>query len=199
MVQILLGACAFAAALALDWVSWLRLPRLKVPLGLISAVSLGAALAWTLAAPGRYHWPAWTPVAGGLLLVASTALLIYSLFLEIPFAATYAKQGTGNALVSTGTYALVRHPGVLWFALWMLGWVLVKPSGPMIAAAVVWVLLDVVLVWLEELLFFKRMFPGYAEYQRRTPMLVPTPRSLARCLQTWHRPSGGSQRGIDGS
>jgi protein-S-isoprenylcysteine O-methyltransferase Ste14 len=114
-------------------------------------------------------------------------LLFYSLFVEIPFTATYAQQGVGDALITTGTYALTRHPGVLWFGLWMAGLVLVTRGQLLLAAGIVWTLLDAVYVWLQEVFLFRRMFPSYAAYQRTTPMLVPTPQSVARCLRTWPR------------
>lgn len=185
MGQILLGVLAFALAFAFDWVSWLRVPRLKPLLGVAVILSFGAALAWTLSASGRYDWPGWTPVAGWPLLVAGTALLVYSLFIEIPFIATYARQGVGDTLVKSGTYALVRHPGVLWFALWVLGCVLVTRARLMLVAGAVWLVLDIIYVWLQERFLFSKMFPGYGAYQQETPMLVPTPRSLAQCLRTW--------------
>lgn len=191
MGEILLGALAFAAAFAFDWASWLGLPRVKPLLGFAAVALLGAALARIAANPGRFRWPAWTAYAGWPLLLAAGGLAIYSLFIEIPFTATYARQGVGQTLVKTGTYALVRHPGVLWFGLWMLGFVLVTRQRLAPLAGAIWLVLDVILVWLEEVLLFSKMFPGYAVYQRETPMLVPTPRSLAACLRTWpRRPRG---------
>lgn len=189
MVQILLGAAPFALALALDWVSWLRFARLKPILGLASAAAFAVALAWTLATPGRFAWPAWTAYVGWPLLVAGSLLLAYSLFVEIPFAATYARPGVGTQLVTSGTYALVRHPSVLWLGLGLAGLVLVSRGPLMLIAAVVWLALDVVCAWLQEAFLFCRMFPGYAAYQRTTPMLVPTRQSIARCLRTWPRQS----------
>ena len=115
----------------------------------------------------------------------STVLLIYSLFIEIPFTTTYAEPGSSGVLVTTGTYALVRHPGVLWFGFWLLGWVLVSHRRLVLQGGTIWLLLDIALVALEEKFFFGKMFPGYSSYQQTTPMLMPTPKSLARCLRTW--------------
>ena len=187
MAAILLGVLSFAVALAFDWVSWLRIPRLKPLLGLMAGVMLGAALVWVLASPDRYDWPAWTALVGWPLLLIAGALLIYSLFIEIPFTATYARPGVGDTLVKTGTYALVRHPGVLWFGLWMLGWVLVSRGRLMLMAGVVWSLTNALYVWLQEVLLFGKMFPGYAAYRKETPMLVPTRQSVRRCLRTLFR------------
>jgi len=184
MAQILLGALAFALAFAFDWASWRRIPYLKALLGLAAAATFGVSLAWTLAAPGRYEWPAWAALVGWPLLLVAVALLVYSLGIEIPFTTTYAKRGVGDNLVTTGTYALVRHPGVLWFCLWMLSLVLVSRGRLMLLAGVVWSVLDAVYVWLQEVFLFVRMFPGYAAYRQATPMLLPTPGSVRECLRT---------------
>ena len=189
MGQILLGALAFAVAFAFDWASWLHLPRLKPLLGLSSVGLFASAFVWTLATPGRLHWPAWTSMAGWPLLLVAGALLVYSLFIEIPFVATYARPGVGDTLVKSGTYALVRHPGVLWFGLWVLACTMVSRGRLLLLAGAVWLVLDVIYVWLQEAFLFPRMFPGYAAYQRETPMLVPTWGSLAACLRTWPRRS----------
>lgn len=184
MGQILLGALAFALAFAFDWASWRRIPVLKPALGLAVVLTFGAALAWTLAIPGRYGWPGWLAVLGWVPMLAGAALLVHSLFLEIPFTPTYARRGTGEVLVTTGTYALVRHPGVLWFGLWAFGCILASRSRLMLRAGVVWFAMDVVYVWLQEVVLFDRMLPGYPAYRERTPMLVPTSESVARCLRT---------------
>lgn len=187
MVQILLGAAAFALAFSFDYVSLLRIPRLKPIFGLVSTACFTAAFIWTLATPGRFDWPAWTAIAGWPLLLAGVLLLTFSLFVEIPFTATYARPGTSNQLVTTGTYALVRHPGVLWLGLALAGLVLVTANQLMLVAAIIWLALDIVYVWLQEAYLFHRMLPGYADYTRKTPMLIPTPHSVMQCLRTWPR------------
>lgn len=184
MGQTLLGVAAFAMALAFDWASWRRLSGLKPLLGLAATMTFGAALVWTLMTPGRYDWPGWLVALGWAPTVVGGTLLVYSLFLELPFAYTYAHAASGDELVKTGTYALVRHPGVLWFGVWMTGCVLVSRSRLLLRAGAVWWAADIVLVWLQEALFFERMLPGYAAYRRETPMLVPTRQSVARCWRT---------------
>jgi protein-S-isoprenylcysteine O-methyltransferase Ste14 len=184
MAQILLGAAAFALGFGFDWASWRRSAVLKPVLELATVACFLAALLWTLATPGRWGWPAWVAVVGWPLVAAGAALLAYSLFFEIPFAATYARPGSGDVLVTTGTYALVRHPGVLWLGLLLAGLALVSRGRLMLVAGAIWLLCDIVYVWLQEAFLFRRMFPGYEEYQRTTPMLVPTAQSLARCLHS---------------
>mgnify|MGYP005863191339 CR=1 FL=1 len=200
MGQVLLGALAFALAFAFDWVSWLRIQYLKPVLGVASGATFLAALAWTLATPGRYDWPAWTGYVGWPLLLVFAALLIYSLLVEIPFAATYARQGVSDILVTTGTYALVRHPGVIWFGAAVLGCILISRGRLMLVAGATWFCLDVAYAWLQERLLFPRMFAGYGAYQKTTPMLIPSWRSLVSCWRTLrspHRPPQPIAPGTD--
>ena len=116
--------------------------------------------------------------------LASLAL-IYSLFLEIPFKRTYVTEGAGNQLVTTGTYALVRHPWVLWYALLLISLILISKHQLVLLAAPIWLLMDVLHVWTQDRFFFPRMFPAYPRYQRETPMLIPNRTSIARCLTTF--------------
>jgi protein-S-isoprenylcysteine O-methyltransferase Ste14 len=184
MKPILLGVLGYALSFVFDWASWRRLRLLKPLFGLSAVIALGTALVWVLSTPGSLPWPSWLLSVGWPLLLASGVLLFYSLFFEIPFTATYARQGAGKQLVTTGTYALTRHPGVLWMAFLMLSLTLVTRLPVVAIAAIVWTALDVLYVWLQEVLLFRRMFPGYADYQQSTPMLLPTRQSVRRCLHT---------------
>jgi hypothetical protein len=105
-------------------------------------------------------------------------LTLLSQFRDIPFHNTYVKEGVGDELITTGTYALCRHPGVLWFALLLFGLVLVTKAQLMIVASIVWFVADVLLVLVQDLVSFPRMFAEYPEYRKTTPFLIPTGRSL---------------------
>ena len=90
-----------------------------------------------------------------------------------------------SRLVTEGTYALCRHPGVLWLAGLLAGVFLASGSLWMLAALPLWVGLDVLYVVLQEKLYFVRIFGAeYRDYQREVPMLVPTSRSIRECART---------------
>jgi protein-S-isoprenylcysteine O-methyltransferase Ste14 len=122
--------------------------------------------------------PIWLTGLGWGLLSISLFLLVYSLFINLPFRKTYVDTGVGDKLITTGLYALVRHPGVHWFILFMLSLILVSKSSLLLIAAPIFILLDIVLVIVQDKFFLGRMFDGYASYRRATPMLVPNRRSL---------------------
>jgi protein-S-isoprenylcysteine O-methyltransferase Ste14 len=179
MVYILLGCLAFFIAFFFDLVAIKGISHLKQVVGLVFVLLFGFALFMVCLKGNRFLLPDWLSWVGWPLLALSGALLVYSIFLEIPFKQTYATTGVGDKLVKTGTYALTRHPGVLWFGLSLLALLAISRSKLLLIAAPLWFLLDVVWVWIQERFFFSHMFPGY-----ETPMLIPTRESTIRCLRT---------------
>jgi protein-S-isoprenylcysteine O-methyltransferase Ste14 len=124
-----------------------------------------------LAMPSWVNWPGW------LLLFLSIFLQIYAVFINLPFRKTYITTGFSDKLVTKGLYALVRHPGVPLFALFLLSLFLVAKSTLLLIAAPLFIFLDVTLVIIEDNFFFGRMFAGYDSYRKQTPMLVPNRQS----------------------
>ena len=104
--------------------------------------------------------------------------------MEIPFRQTYAEGGVGDRLVTTGTYALCRPPGVLWFGLLLIALLLVSRAQFLLVAAPIWLLMDVLWVWVQDAYFFRHMFPDYRQYQKQTPLLIPTRESIGRWWDT---------------
>jgi protein-S-isoprenylcysteine O-methyltransferase Ste14 len=123
-------------------------------------------------------------VTARILWAAAAFLLIYSLFLELPFVKTYGGAKYSSDLVDTGTYALCRHPGVLWFGLMFFFYFLATGAVLMIPAGIIWTGLDVVHVYIEDRYFFPRMFSDYKIYSESTPMLIPNRESIRRCIAT---------------
>jgi protein-S-isoprenylcysteine O-methyltransferase Ste14 len=117
------------------------------------------------------------------LFLTSVFLLVHSLFVNLPFRKTYVTTGVGGELITTGVYALVRHPGVLWFTLVMLSLILVSRSSLLLIAAPVWILLNVLLVVIEDKFIFGKMFSGYGHYRQKTPMILPNKRSVGAFLR----------------
>lgn len=131
-----------------------------------------------MALPGidqRRHWsavPAWLAIAGN----AGVALSFYVFFIVMrqnSFAASTIRVEPGQPVVSTGAYAIVRHPLysgallLLFCTPLALGsyWTLVVAVA--MVFAIVWRLLD-------EERFLKKNLPGYADYCRRVRCrLVP--------------------------
>lgn len=184
MRYILLGSLAFIIAFFFDLAALKRIPYLKQGIGLISVFLFSYSLIRVCFEAERLRLPKWLSYLGWPLLLVSIFLFVYSLFLEIPLRRTYGVTGVGDELVKTGTYALVRHPGVLWFALFIASLLLVSRSKLLLMAAPPWLSMDVLYVWIQEHFYFPKMFPGYEQYKQETPMLVPNRDSITRCFET---------------
>jgi len=127
-------------------------------IGLIVVPALDRRFGWS-------HMPPYAALAGDLL-VALGWLAIFFVFKENTFTSATIELASGQEVISTGPYALVRHPmyaGGLVMLLGMpiaLGWwwgVLVMAA---ILPALIWRLFD-------EERFLTRNLPGYGEYQHK--------------------------------
>ena len=184
MLYILVGVVGFGFAFTFDWATLKNIRVLKQLAGLIAVSLLIYAAIMVCHSPAKLVLPATVRIIGGCLLTISLGLLIFSLFIEIPFRATYAKQGAGGKLISTGTYALARHPGVIWLAFVFVALALLYPSTILFMAIIIWLLVDIIYVAIQDAYLFPKMFPGYNDYKKLTPFLIPTRHSFTACIKT---------------
>jgi protein-S-isoprenylcysteine O-methyltransferase Ste14 len=132
---------------------------------------ISKALIVVVVVPVIDHRCAWSAVplygvAAGDVLVALGFLIVFFVFKENTFASAIIEIGTGQKVISSGPYALVRHP-------MYIGW-LVTFSGVPLALGSWWGLFTIlpvtlVIVWrlLDEETFLAGNLPGYSEYQNR--------------------------------
>ncbi len=182
MILVAMGALGFAIIHLCDIVALKKVPWAKPIAWLSGSGLLIYASVMVSISPEKLPLPGWLTYLGWPLLIISLSWLIYSLFINLPFGRTYIATGIGGRLITTGLYALVRHPGVPWFIIVMLSLILVSGSRLWLAAAPVWIALDILLVVIQDRFFFGRMFKGYDDYRRTTPMLVPDRKSLSAFL-----------------
>lgn len=184
MIYIALGSLGFLIIHAFDIVSLKRIPGAKPVTWLVGNGLLAFSVAMVCLASDKLPLPIWSTWLGWTLLSVSLSMLIYSLFINLPFRKTYVSAGVGNKLITTGLYALVRHPWMHWLILLMLSLVLVSRSSLMLIASPIWILLDILLVTIQDKFFFGRMFAGYDTYRKETPMLVPNRRSISAFINS---------------
>jgi len=188
MLGIALGAASFFVVFWVDVVSLNNMRHVKPFLWIAASALFAAGLVLAARDPAPIPFPAGVAAAGWALGGMFFLLLVYSLFIEIPFVSAYVREGSPSALVSRGTYALCRHPGVLWLAGLLVALFLATGSRLLLIAIPLWVGLDALWVALQEKLYFVRMFGAeYESYRRAVPMLVPTPRSIRECVHTVFR------------
>ena len=175
---ITLGCLGFLTIHLFDIVALKRWPVVKPITWIIGTGLLVYALAFLSLHPNHLTLPTWSTWLGWSLLLVSSPTLVYALLIHLPFRKTYIATGVSDRLITTGLYALVRHPGVHWFSLALLSLVLVSKSSGLLTAVPVFIFLDVLLVIIQDKLFFTRMFRDYARYQQVTPMLIPNRQSI---------------------
>ena len=178
MLYIVLGIIGFTVIHLFDLVSLKRVPRAKPAVWASGSGLLIYSLVMICLTPDKLVLPVWLTWLGWGLLSISLPLLIHSLFVGLPFRKTYLTTGIGDRLITTGVYALTRHPGVIWFTILMLALIPVSGSRLLLIAAPVFIALDILLVTIQDRFIFSKMFDGYVSYRRRTPMLFPNRRSL---------------------
>jgi protein-S-isoprenylcysteine O-methyltransferase Ste14 len=193
MTYIAVGCLGFLAIHLADMFSLRRVPGAKPLSWLIGVGLLVYAVTMLALAEGKLPLPQWLVWSGTALLAVSFWLLVYSLFVNLPFRKTYVATGSGDRLITSGLYALVRHPGVHWFIMVLAALVLVSRSEMLLIAAPIFAAIDVALVIVQDRFIFGRMFEDYARYRQTTPMLMPNRRSLNAFLNSLK-----SARGIGG-
>lgn len=121
----------------------------------------------------------------GLIITGTaTILFIFTLFIEIPIA-NYIHPESSSQVISTGTYALARHPGIIWATLFLAGLFLATGARMLLTAGPIWVFCDVALAIFQDKVIFPRRFgKEYDDYKQTVPMIIPTVRSLSRCMRT---------------
>lgn len=118
-----------------------------------------------------------------ILAIISACTMFYALFGALPFKATYV-SGQGNQVIDTGFYALCRHPGVWAFFFTYLFLFLVSGKWMMLIATIVWTIMDIIHVWVQDRYFFPKTLNGYTEYQKKTPFLLFNKESIHRFRTT---------------
>jgi protein-S-isoprenylcysteine O-methyltransferase Ste14 len=187
MIYVALGCLGFLIIHVFDIVSLKRVPGAKPVVWVLGSGLLAYSVIMAWLAPDKLPLPAWSTWLGWALLSISLFLLIYSLFINLPFRKTYVTTGVSDRLITTGLYALVRHPWLYWLILLMLSLILVSKSKLMLIAAPIWILLDILLVVIQDKFFLGRMFAGYDAYRQETPMLVPNRKSINAFIKGWRQ------------
>jgi len=97
--------------------------------------------------------------------------MIYALFFALPFSKTYVKTSSNAQIITTGLYGLCRHPGVWGFFIFYLFAALATGNGSLLVAALLWTIMDILHVWIQDSLFFVKTLEGYTLYKKETPFL----------------------------
>ena len=188
LAGLILGGASLLLVPAVDFLRDRGRAGLQAGVAAASGAFLLGGVAALLLQPGHLHLPPALRAAAGVLGAFFLFLLVSSLILEIPRA--WGFGGRGRARLTTGgTYALARHPGVLWLFFLLVCLSLARASETILLAAVTWTAINIGVSTLEDRFFLPRAFGApYDEYRGRVPFLIPTCSSIRRCIETFRCP-----------
>jgi protein-S-isoprenylcysteine O-methyltransferase Ste14 len=182
LVPVAIGLAAFAAFFLWD-VADLRGWRARKGLVILIGIALAfTSFIWLATLPPRLDLPLAIRLLAAVILALSLVLSLYSIFIE-PLVGK-GDLSEDERLVTTGTYALCRHPGALWSSAAMLAAAIAADSAPLLIAAPLWISLELLWVSVQDLYVFPRLFPGYPRYRQTTPFVLPTVQSVQKGLRT---------------
>lgn len=124
----------------------------------------------------RFILPTSLRVLFGVMTILFLLLLVYSVVYEVG-KNTYQYHQIPK-LITNGTYALSRHPGVLWLFGFYLSLGLALTNQGLLLAAVVFTFANTIYVYVQEKIIFIHIFDHYQQYQEHTPFILPNYRSL---------------------
>jgi len=186
MIFVIIGAVGFVILFLFDPIALQKIKILKPFIWLIGNGLIFISLNRMMFNSPQFIMPKFLKYVGIAMSVTASPLLVYSLLIEIPFKTTYLDKGAGSKLITTGTYALVRHPGVLWLILLLIGFFLISGSKTLLVALPIWIFLDILYIILQDRYFFIKQFgEAYEKYQKEVPMLIPSSASIKRCICTF--------------
>jgi protein-S-isoprenylcysteine O-methyltransferase Ste14 len=121
---------------------------------------------------GRYGWSnpgLWSPILGTLLFSLGWLLITWAMLVNTHFEVTVRIQTDRNhKVVTTGPYAIIRHPGYVGASLWALASPLVIGSLYALIPAALTVLILVIRTAREDRTLQAEL-PGYADYAKQVP------------------------------
>ena len=184
MAYVSLGILGFLVGYSTELAAINKFGALKPAVWVLSFGLLIYAIVMVCLHTNHFFLPSWLTFVGWGLLPLASLLMLYTLVLELPFRRTFLTKDSNTDLVTTGTYALMRQPTVLWYLLILASALLATRSLVLLVGIPIWIAMDVGWVLLQERFSLPRNFPDYANYKRTTPFLIPNRRSQMAVLKS---------------
>lgn len=199
MLYITLGAFSFLLGYLHDLAEVQKRFIAKKILGPLSFILFVFSIVMLCIRSPRLTLPEYVSIVAWPFFGIFALLFVYSVFLEIRLNRPLA-AGKEKKLVTTGTYALTRHPSAIWSVLAISFLVLASKSMYLLLALPLWTVMELIWVWLQDRFFLPSIFQDYVQYRIETPMLIPTKESVKQCLTSLqlpinlHKINGGNTR-----
>jgi protein-S-isoprenylcysteine O-methyltransferase Ste14 len=182
------GALAFVLLCAADLLFLRGVVAAKAVAFCAASASFLFGLVGCAAASPRLGLAGSVRAAGWALGALTLSLVVFSLIVEIPTFYLYLTSGSERRLITSGFYAMTRHPGVVWFSLLLVSLVGATDARGLAIATPVWIAMDVVHVAWQERIYLVRVYGDeYRRYQAEVPMLIPRWASIRRGIDGLRR------------
>jgi protein-S-isoprenylcysteine O-methyltransferase Ste14 len=176
MLGVGLVLAGFVMGLVHDLVSYWRVPRIKPLLLLIIGVFHASGAYLLIAKSSHVAIPQPIERVASVVAILGFLGMLYSIGVEIPLRRAWINRGHLDELVTSGTYSISRHPGVLWAAVWIPSAAVGAGSRDLLLWWPVLLAADILHVWIQDRFFLPRAFGGaYHAYQREVPFLISVP------------------------
>lgn len=187
MIYVILGALGFVFLMLFDYSSMKNHITRKYVFGLLGIGLLTSNTLFIILEPTTISFSYVEKYSSLVLAIIFLALLIYSVFIEVG-SNTYEKMAKPE-LITTGTYKLVRHPGVIWFFFTYLFASFYFENSLLFIAAIVWGLFNTIYTYFQEKLILVRIFDNYNDYIGTTPMFIPNITSFKKFMasENWRK------------
>ncbi len=116
-----------------------------------------------------------------IIIIASFAALIYTLFFSLPVGDTYVTPGKVK-LVDTGLYSICRHPGFWWFLIMYAAVYFMAPCKQTAAMAIAFPLYNLLYILVQDVCIFPKYIIGYTEYKTVTRFIIPSVSAVRRLI-----------------
>ena len=186
LLPVLVGILAFLILYWVDFFDLKRKPFLKILTWFFGIVLLIISHLTVIFDSTAFLIPEFFRLPGFILSILFFTLLIYSVFIEIPLFRKKGVVSNEKGLITSGTYALTRHPGVIWYLLTLTAILIYTGSKSLLISIPIWGLMDIIYALIQDYFFFPRLFgEDYCGYKEKTPMLIPSFSSMRTCILSY--------------
>jgi len=183
---VVVGILAFLILYWVDFFDLKRMPVIKILTWILGVVLIFASHLSVIFDSTTFIIPEFFRASGFVLSIIFFLLFIYSVFIEIPLFRRRGIVANEKGLVTSGTYALTRHPGVIWYILTLIAIFIHTGSKILLISIPIWGMMDIIYAIIQDYYFFPRLFgEDYSNYREKTPILIPSSKNIRNCILTY--------------
>jgi protein-S-isoprenylcysteine O-methyltransferase Ste14 len=191
---LIMGTIAFGCAFASDYISALHKHRgggtmfcISVLLLSVSTIILIITSDAAAAFRGNTAFFHWIFLVFSVISLLMLFVSVFFVLLRGGSSSLPPRDDRKRPLVDSGLYALCRHPGVLFFCLFYFFSAISFGGTGLWTAFVMYSVFDIIYALWQDRFVFPDTISDYQMYRRTVPFLIPTWKSIKKCLSDIRR------------